>query len=1398
MEKHFIFSVIISGCADEAKWNQSVESIVRQTIGFEEGIQLILVKDHSNSRIGEICESMQERYPENVKYISVAGVQSSGARKNAAMPYVRGRYVNFMEPGDVWSLDAFSYVEPFFRQYEDKIDVVVCQWRQHGEAEEDSVWEDIYHQNRIVDALVEYDKPQDRIFPCFFSRAAAVECPFDEELMDQEDLLYINKMLLKKGRYAVLREAIAYGKEKQYEFPIELDERTEFVSSIKNFFKRISGRTKKSYSSTFKDSRHSWYFETPEKSFWALMVYAEKICGYLPKFIQFTVMHAMKPRFRTGFPQDFSQEERTRYFDLIAQVFRKIDDEIICSQDNLWKEHIVSALSLKYGHDIRKELMLRSGKLYFHGYVIYSYRPKDVRIVGAELQGEYAKLQVLADFYPLADTYEFFVMDEGGTQYLPEHVEDAQKVKKSFGISMGDAKLYTFSVPFREKERMTFHMTHEGITNRVLIQDGKKSVMTYQAETAHNELIFKKYFLFSVIVPVYNTEKYLEETLESVVQQTIGFRNHIQLILVNNGSKDESDAICRRYLEMYPDNVEYVVLKENRGPCGGRNAGIPCVKGEYVNFLDSDDKWELDAFEKVAKSFRKFGSKVDVIACRQRTFDAEDKWYHFDYKFKKDRVIDMMSECDKPQKAIANCFIRSSCATKREFDEDVCHAEDLLYINKAILDKGRCGVLRSAVFYYRKRQGGGGSLLSIAEKERSWYFETMEKSFIGLFDYAEKMYGDIPRFVQYVVMHELMFRFRTPFPSAISEEERQMYKNLFVSILKRMDDRIICEVRGIWREERIEALSMKYGHDIKSDLLFKNSKFYFRDCLIHTYHARDFQFCVIDQQGDCIRIIGKADIYPMIGDYQFYAEDDKGRRYLPELTPDDPTGDKMIFGEVIGAKTGFIFSFPWKQIQRVTFYIIKDDEKYQIPDYNFIGNCRMSSICQASYLALPDVIVTRSHGGFNFLPNTLSERNRQEWQLIKELWDKNKYRVIAWRCAIRFAGWRKRRNGKRLWLFHDRFDRAGDNGEVIFQYISGLEQRKKNTEIAFVLSPESEDYKRMRKIGKVLPYNSREYLLAFATCDIMVSSQTFFNSINSFCELTPYVKDLLALKWFYLQHGVIKDNHADTQGRFKKNVDVFLTSSQKEADSMIKGIGGYYGYDSEHVKITGLARFDRISNLLSRRKEDMPKHMIIAPTWRVGIGGKWLEEEQTYGYAESFKDSEFFRFYNELLSDERVLREMRIKGYKGRLRLHPRARLQAVDFVENDVFAVETEAAPYAEEVARTSLLLTDYSSIAFDYAYVNIPCIYAQFDKQEFYANHGYRRGYFNFEEDGFGPVCYDYESTVQAILDLLDRDCVMDEVYKKRVEGFFAYRDDKNCERIYEEILKLDKKVEEMGYGC
>ena len=142
----------------------------------------------------------------------------------------------------------------------------------------------------------------------------------------------------------------------------------------------------------------------------------------------------------------------------------------------------------------------------------------------------------------------------------------------------------------------------------------------------------KKEFKFSVITPIYMVEEYLEKTIESVVKQTIGFEKNIQLILVNDGSPDNSGKICKKYKEKYPDNIVYIE-KDNGGVSSARNEGFKYAKGKYVNFLDSDDIWDTKAFKFVYKFFEKYYNDIDVVACRINQFDAVSRLHVLDYKF---------------------------------------------------------------------------------------------------------------------------------------------------------------------------------------------------------------------------------------------------------------------------------------------------------------------------------------------------------------------------------------------------------------------------------------------------------------------------------------------------------------------------------------------------------------------------------------------------------------------------------------------------------------------------------------------------------------------------------------------------------------------------------------------
>lgn len=114
----------------------------------------------------------------------------------------------------------------------------------------------------------------------------------------------------------------------------------------------------------------------------------------------------------------------------------------------------------------------------------------------------------------------------------------------------------------------------------------------------------------SVIIPVYNIEKYLRQCLESACTQTL---EEIQVIAVDDGSTDGSAAICRELMEKYPGKLEYY-HKENGGSASARNLGLEHARGEYIGFIDSDDWVEPDMYEKMYQSALRHNA--DTVMCR--------------------------------------------------------------------------------------------------------------------------------------------------------------------------------------------------------------------------------------------------------------------------------------------------------------------------------------------------------------------------------------------------------------------------------------------------------------------------------------------------------------------------------------------------------------------------------------------------------------------------------------------------------------------------------------------------------------------------------------------------------------------------------------------------------------
>ena len=192
------------------------------------------------------------------------------------------------------------------------------------------------------------------------------------------------------------------------------------------------------------------------------------------------------------------------------------------------------------------------------------------------------------------------------------------------------------------------------------------------------------------------------------------------------------------------------------------------------------------------------------------------------------------------------------------------------------------------------------------------------------------------------------------------------------------------------------------------------------------------------------------------------------------------------------------------------------------------------------------------------------------------------------------------------------------------------------------------------------------------------------------------------------------------------------------------------------------------------------------PTWRKELSGKNNVKTGIREYSENFKNTEYFKFYNKLINDKKLLKAMKNKGYTGIFLVHPSHMRNSIDFKENDVFKVIDGFADYGKIFKEANLLVSDFSSVPFDFAYMKKPVVYTQFDKKTFFKGHLYNEGYFSYEDDGFGPVCYNYKDSLNTILDILEKDCKMAKKYQNRVDKFYKFNDYNNSKRVYEEIVK------------
>lgn len=362
-------------------------------------------------------------------------------------------------------------------------------------------------------------------------------------------------------------------------------------------------------------------------------------------------------------------------------------------------------------------------------------------------------------------------------------------------------------------------------------------------------------------------------------------------------------------------------------------------------------------------------------------------------------------------------------------------------------------------------------------------------------------------------------------------------------------------------------------------------------------------------------------------------------------------------------------------------------------------------------------------------------------------------------------------------MVSDRVLKADDNGEAFFTYL--CQRKDKDICPYFVIGKDCADYDRIHKIGKVVDHFSFRHKMMHLICDYIISAAGDDDVINPFAGHHEAYRDILwNFKFIFLQHGIIKDDLSEWLNRYNKNIYGFVTSAMPEYQSIVNGD---YHYPPERIWLTGLPRYDR----LYHKEENL---IALMPTWRRYLMDGYDPKEGKWVLSDRFAESKYRQFYNGLMNHPRLLAAMKEKGYHMLFMPHPNLMPHLNLFEFNEQVEVGTLDTRYRDVYARSKLVISDYSSAVFDFSYLRKPIIYAQFDTQEFFSGgHMYKKGYFEYERDGFGEVTYDLEETVNKIIEYMENDCKLKEKYRKRIDQFFAFDDQENCRRLYKKIRSL-----------
>lgn len=803
---------------------------------------------------------------------------------------------------------------------------------------------------------------------------------------------------------------------------------------------------------------------------------------------------------------------------------------------------------------------------------------------------------------------------------------------------------------------------------------------------------------FSIIMPIYNSEKYLKKSINSVIKQKYDF-NKVEIILINDGSKDKSLNICEKYKKKYNNVV--LIDKKNNGVSSARNDGLKIAKGKYILFLDSDDYLENNVLSHVFAFFEKHNNEIDIVVYPLKYLRKCRLVNHHRYKSlykNKTGIYDINIYPEVIQTTINYC-IKNKFTDNLLFNEKSKFSEDEEYATKVIMKKEKLGYISDAFYIYRKHSENTNANYKIDQGSFNKFFNYYK----GLLEtYKNSLY------IKNIVLNSFKWRIDSSklFPkdkSAIDEikdllghfsiEDIQGY-----NYLKSFHKQLLIGIKNDKIDNSVFILSLM------------NNKFPKLNGLIISEN--------IIKEKEVISKEYTIKINPL------KSSNDDVYYYDFDILLNQKHGDIAL--DFISTKVNFF-------INNITYKL-----KYQVyKRKNFIAVEKLS-FSEKIYKIL------RKLTKRNF-----SKRNTYLFQ--KAVYKKIIWFPFIWRYKL-FSLIHKQ-DPKRIFFFSKSRNDLSGNIKFIYDEIIKDDNYKVNYFVKFV-----KNYK--------FSFRDKNYI-----AKMMAKSKYIF--LDDYCEPVYEIKLRKNTKLVQLWHamgafkkfGYSRPEDNETFNTIHKNYTDAIVSSENIRKDYAEG----FGISIDKVHPTGIPRTDIFFD--KNYKKDVIE--------RIYKKYPRLKGKKVIMFAPTFRGDGPRRYYDFKLIDFKKLEKEFGEDYVFIIKLHPFIHNKPDFNFEKSKFYIDlTSEREINDLLFITDILITDYSSVIFEYSFFERPVVFYLPDLEE-YKNK--RDIYYPLEDYLYGDVATNMKELVSAIK--------KKKVDKKKIKEFKEYFcsacDGNSTKKVIEKIL-------------